>query len=991
MRDRSLAVGCVAVALLLLGWRAARFVSDWRFESGLARAKQDVASGRFTEARRWLATLPPHRTTDPEAAYWLGVCEHAAGHYEAALAAWTRVPRGSPRSTPAALARARTLVGDLGRFAEAEAILEATLRERGGLRAEVRHTLGQLYFWEFRRDAMRRLIREGWAEAPRPAAELRDLWLIDDATTVLNEVRTAVEAAARRAPEDDRVWLARAGLATQTGRFGEAERWLDACAQRRPSDPAVWRARLVWARASGNAAECRLALGHLPADMFSEAELLDLGAWLAARQGNAGIERRALERLIDQVPGDTHALERLAVMSSESGQADRAAGLRRRKAVVDRDKDHYRQLLGDRVPSDRFSELAGLAESLGRAFEARGWWLLAARYGPNGAAASAAARLGGGRNRGFPPEPGTAADRLTKLLPDGGAALVAQPVGPSTPGVDTMALDFHEDAQAVGLRFVFENGRSPLRQLPETTAGGVGLIDFDGDGWLDLYAVQGGTFPPDSHRPSTGDRLFRNRGDGTFEEATARSGIADLTRGYGHGVAVGDYDNDGHPDLFVTRWRSYALYRNRGDGRFEDVTRSVGLGGDRDWPTSAAFADLDNDGDLDLYVCHYLVWDAEHPMLCRRESPSSGHGNDHESAYSYCMPHRFPALPDHLFRNDDGRFVDVTEGAGIVDRDGRGLGVVAADVDDDGLVDMFVANDTTANYLFHNLGGMQFEEVGVVAGVACNADGAFQAGMGTACGDLDGDGRLDLAVTNFYGESTTFYRNLGGGVFGDHTAAIGLSAPSRYLLGFGIVFLDANRDGRLDLATANGHVIDDRPRFPYTMPALLLVGTPSGRLEDVSTGSGTPWQTPHVGRGLAAGDLDNDGRADLLLLAQKSPLAYFHNKTEGGRFVTFRLEGTISNRDGVGARVVITSGGRRQVAVRYGGGSFQSASDPRLHFGLGVSTRLDAVEVRWPSGRVDRFRDVPADTGYLVREGENRLQPLAGFAPGRGTRDQGDR
>ena len=248
-----------------------------------------------------------------------------------------------------------------------------------------------------------------------------------------------------------------------------------------------------------------------------------------------------------------------------------------------------------------------------------------------------------------------------------------------------------------------------------------------------------------------------------------------------------------------------------------------------------------------------------------------------------CVPLGFPALPDHLFRNDGGHFVDVTAASGIVDHDGRGLGVVAADLDDDGRIDLFVANDMTANYLFRNLGDLRFEEIGHQAGVACNAEGGYQAGMGTACGDLDGDGRPDLAVTNFFGESTTFYRNLGHGLFADATAAVGLKAPSRFLLGFGITFLDVDNDGCLDLATANGHIHDLRPKIPYAMPAQLLTGDPKGRLTDVTEQSGAVWSVPRVGRGLANADLDNDGRVDLLLVAQNSPLVYFHNRTERAR------------------------------------------------------------------------------------------------------------
>ncbi len=303
---------------------------------------------------------------------------------------------------------------------------------------------------------------------------------------------------------------------------------------------------------------------------------------------------------------------------------------------------------------------------------------------------------------------------------------------------------------------------------------------------------------------------------------TEASGLAAAPGGYGHGVAVGDYDNDGRPDLFLTRWGSYALYHNLGQGRFEDVTAQAGFGGPRECPTSAAWADLDNDGDLDLYVCHYLKWDAEHPTLCQ-DKPRPDN--------TYCDPRHFASVPDHLFRNDAGRFVDVTAEAGIVDREGRGLGVLAADLDSDGKTDLFVANDTTANFFFRNLGGFRFAEEGLESGLATNAGGGYLAGMGIACGDFDGDGRLDVAVTNFYGESTTLYHNLGVGLFSDRTSAAGLAAPTHFVLGFGLAALDANNDGKLDLAQANGHTNDYTPTTPYAMPAQLFLGDGAGKLQ----------------------------------------------------------------------------------------------------------------------------------------------------------------
>jgi hypothetical protein len=497
-------------------------------------------------------------------------------------------------------------------------------------------------------------------------------------------------------------------------------------------------------------------------------------------------------------------------------------------------------------------------------------------------------------------------------------------------------------------------------------------LDYDGDGWLDVYVTQAEPFPPNHAAPrSTGDRLFRNRRDGTFEDVTVSAGLAAFAKGYGHGVTVGDIDNDGHPDLFVTRWQRYGLYRNRGDGTFEDVTELAGLGGDRDWPTSAALADLEGDGDLDLYDCHYLAWNAAEPNACFDEK---------KQRYTYCSPQYFAARPDHLFRNDEGHFVDVTAEAGIVDRDGRGLGVVAADLDGDGRIDLYVANDQTANYLWRNKGGMKFEDVAATSAAASNGEGVYQAGMGVACGDCNGDGLPDLVVTNFFNEATTLYRNRGEGVFSDSTAEAGLSLPTRHRLGFGISFLDANNDGRLDLATANGHVDDFRPEIPFQMPAQLLLGVPGGRLVDATDAAGAPWGVPRVARGLAAGDLDNDGRTDVLITAHDSPLAYFHNRTAGGHFLVLALEGTRSGRDAVGAKVVVAAGGQRYSSWRLGGGSFQSFSDPRIHFGLGACNRVESAEVTWPSGRIDRFGPLQADSGYRLREGTEIAEKLSAYS-----------
>jgi enediyne biosynthesis protein E4 len=873
---------------------------------------------------------------------------------------------------------------------------------------DLERELSLLYRFEGRFDDMRRVLRASWCRSADPVGVLKELWMLDHSSIPVEAWQFAL---AKADNDDDRVWLGRAHHAIRTGRFRDAAAELERCLKRRPDDPAVWRARLDLALATDDVAGFWAAVDHLPADRFDAAEIHSLRAWLAASRGETAVERHELTAQLQDAPANTKALERLAVLTSQADESRGAEQLRRRKADVDRVQHRLNKMLLDgHIDSSRAEVLAGLAVELGRTFDARGWAILAE------AKLSDSELAGGSRSQSenasplpanlmakalalsspFPilPERGSRdrpalADRLADLraIPTSRRDDLAVSEAKTTVGDPPSAIpEFIDDATAVGLRFIFDNGQTQRRLLPETMSGGVGLLDFDGDGWLDVYCVQGGSIDSprgpdfqsvDGHvrdaLGATGDRLFRNRGDGTFNDVTEVSGIAAIAwgRDYGLGVSVADYDNDGHPDLFVTRVRNYSLYHNHGDGTFEDVTSRAGLAGTRDTPTSTAFADLDNDGDLDLYVCHYMIWNPANPLTCQNA----------KGEYFYCDPRKAEPAPDHVFRNDGGRFVDITTSAGFAEANGRGLGVVAAHLDDDHRIDLYVANDGTANYLFRNRGNFQFEEVGHETGVAGNAEGGYRAGMGVACGDLDGDGQPELMVTNFYGEGATLYRNLGHGLFADYSAASGIGLATRHLLGFGIAFVDADNDGRLDVIMTNGHVNDHRPLYGYAMPSRLYTGRPNGRLVDISQQAGQPWEVPRVGRGLAAGDLDNDGRCDALIVAQDRPLAYFHNRTrQAGHFVTLQLEGTTSNRDGVGAVVTVTAGGRRQVAQCLGGGSYLSANDRRLHFGLHKSDRVEDVEVRWPSGRVDHWKSLLAGTGYLLREGDSKPRPLVGFA-----------
>ena len=969
---RALSILAAALGLAMGLWVAVWTVRQWQFERELQQADRAFQAGRVKEAGSRLARLARSRPARGEVEYRLGTCELMEGHAEAALEAWGRVPDQAKEAQFAALARGR-LAQETRRYRLAETCLERASRPGGGTDEEARLRLRTVYWITGQRDLWQSLLRRDVERMRDPADTLRDLWNADDPAYPVDWFTERLGKAKQSAPDDDRVWLGLADLATRSARFEEAGDWLARCERARPDDRAVWRARLKWAQAALRPDEVVRAAAHLPGESVTQARVLELRAWMAARSGDRPAERAALEALVALEPADATAVARLADLAAQDGERERLAELRRRKADIEKARDVYRNglayLPGSINKPERTrlaAELARAADAIGRRFDAAAWWRIAAQGDPAlmQEAAAAQTRLAKAEARAV--GGGTLAELVGPLRsPAGGKGATPEKLSIPT---------FVDQAERRGLVFTFDNGRSPNHPFPETESGGVGVLDFDGDGWLDIYAVQGGPFPPPPGPRPFGDRLFRNRGDGRFEDATVSSGLAALPGGYGYGVAVGDFDNDGRPDLFVTRWRSYALYHNLGQGRFEDVTTSAGLGGgDRGWPTSAAWADLDNDGDLDLYVCHYLNWDVI-------DRTPSGSPVQPGAEYFYSEPRAYPALPDHVFRNDCGRFVDVTEQAGIVDRDGRGLGVVAADLDGDGKTDLYVANDTTPNYFFRNRGGFRFSEQGLESGLGTNAGGGYLAGMGVTCGDFDGDGLPDLAVSNFFIESTTLYHNHGDGNFSDRSTAAGRAPAPSQVGWFWLVAVAPNNHPPLDLVQANGHV-DPRPNIPYAMPAQLFLGDGAGKLMDVSNRAGACWRVLRLGRGLAAGDLDNDGRVDLLLVGLNAPLALLHNENASqDHFLVLALEGTNSNRDAVGARVAVAASGRTQVSMRLGGGSYLSASDPRLHFGLGPARIVERVEVTWPSGRRDCFSGLSADTGYRLREGDPAPKPLAGFA-----------
>lgn len=535
-----------------------------------------------------------------------------------------------------------------------------------------------------------------------------------------------------------------------------------------------------------------------------------------------------------------------------------------------------------------------------------------------------------------------------------------------------LGFKFTEIARQAGLTAVTVfGGKDRNRYLLETTGTGVALFDYDGDGWLDVFLVNGTTLEgfPKGQEPT--NHLYRNRGDGTFEDVTARAGLA--ASGWGQGVCAGDYDNDGHEDLFVTYYGQNRLYHNRGDGTFEDVTARAGLLDKRTrWGTGCAFLDYDRDGRLDLLAANYIDLD-----LATAPTPDSGLCR-YKGVKVACGPPGLVGGKNVLYHNrGDGTFEDVSDKSGITRASGTyGLGVSTLDFDDDGWVDVYVANDSNPSALYRNNHDGTFTDVAVTSGCAYSQDGKPQAGMGVAIGDYDHNGTMDIFKTNFAGDTSTLYSNSGQGFCDDRTFVAGIGVNTRWL-GWATAFVDFGNDGWLDLFLANGHVYPEvaqlQTEAAYAQRKVVYFNRGQGRFEDVTEQLGPPITTPRTARGAAFGDIDNDGDVDIVVSNVNAAPDLFRTDTEPGRhWLLVRLVGTTSNRSAIGARVGATAGGFTQWQEVRGGGSYISQNDLRVHFGLAGTPRVERLWVRWPNGLEEEWRDVAADQILTVREGTGR-------------------
>ncbi len=537
-------------------------------------------------------------------------------------------------------------------------------------------------------------------------------------------------------------------------------------------------------------------------------------------------------------------------------------------------------------------------------------------------------------------------------------------------------IKFTDVTQESGIYFQHVNGATGKKFLVETMCGGAAFLDYDGDFDLDIYLINGADLPGYTSPKPPMNCLYRNNSDGTFTDVTEETGVGDT--GYGMGCCVGDYDNDGDVDIYVTNFGVNVLYRNNSDGTFSNVATEAGVG----YPgcsVGCAFADYDNDGDLDLFVANYVKLDLQNSPICSLRSPTPSAYGMQSRIFAYCRPEDYEKVPNVLYQNNgDGTFTDVTQQAGMTSP-GRFLGVVWGDYDDDGYIDLFVANDELENFLYHNNGDGTFTENGLLLGVALNEHGDAENCMGVDFGDYDNDGALDIMASNYQGQTNTIYHNDGNGIFWDVTAECGLGELTLITMSWGTSFVDFDNDGFLDLFFANGHLHDNIEMFEevgsYKQTNQLLRNDGDGTFSDISAQCGNGFAMKKSSRGAVFGDYDNDGDIDILVAnIGESPDLLRNDGDSQNHWLALKLIGTKSNRDAIGAKVILTVGGGRQMRYVKSGSSYLSQSDMRLFFGLGKTKTAEMIEIFWPSGLMQHLEKVSADQYLIITEGREEYK-----------------
>ena len=963
-------LAAVATVLAAIGLAAAYYFSTSVVTSDalLAEARLLLAQGDHQKAE--ILARRASTCADPSNWAFLVAAEAAVktNRYADALAYYQQVPRHSTAARTSADFGEAEMLCHLGRLSDSEARLRQLLAR------DPFHKLAH-----YRLAFLLNITGRRWEAQPHllflvknQAAEIEHLLLLGNSQRQVED-QALLESTAQLFPDDPLPKLGEARLAMSLNQPEKVRPLLEAILLARPGEP---EAIVGWGQLLLDDADIPDRFISWSGDLSPESErhpeVWMLRGQFARRHQQAETAARCFWEALRRDPEHLAACHQLGRSLTELNDPDRAIPFLKRAELLQRLSSALDDLFHHRDHLESMRRAALLTRELGRLWEAASWSSIAMSIDPGQSwALEILQEVSLQLLPDLPQtEPTSDLSRQVDLasFPLPSWTSVPSPFAASeTSDAIPKAIRFRNDSQQAGIDFRYENAAdkaTPGARIFETTGGGVGVIDYDGDGWPDLYLTQGGQDPSTSNRATTDltDRIFRNHVGERFENVTIQARLGDPD--FSQGVSVGDYNSDGFPDLYVANLGQNRLYVNQGDGTFEDVTDKAGVR-DSQWTTSCLMADLNGDGFPDLYDVNYAGGTQLLTLLCQKQGVTRS-----------CSPRAFDAAPDRVWLNQgDGLFLDATPKSGIDVPNGYGLGIVALDLEGRGRLSLFVANDEVPNFLFENdlstSDAVHFEERGLLAGVALDANGKAQACMGVAAGDADGDGLTDLLVTNFYRESSTLYRQILPGQFADVTRASGLRDPSFNMLGFGTQFLDADLDGREDLVVTNGH-IDDLTSIgePYKMPTQFFLNVGHGRFVEVpSTTLGPFFQEVHLGRGLARLDWNRDGLDDFAVSLIGEPAGLLTNQTLGsGHFLAIQLRGTISSRDAIGATVEITVGDQRFVKQLTAGDGYQASNERQLRFGLGTRNQVDKLVVRWPRGSVQEWRGIAANQTLLLVE-----------------------
>jgi tetratricopeptide (TPR) repeat protein len=940
-------------------------------------ADRALASGDFRMAEQWASKFDAAAPEFSDAMLIAGEAATKLDHYEQAIGYYDRIASTAGEQTATARYCAGDLLFQLGRAGDAE----QRYREALAVRPDDRFALEQL-------STLLASFGRQWEALPQVFQLVRMQQVSLDHLLLLGDPDASValpdnlEKFEELSPDDPLPRLARARSAFEHEEFADAARLAREVIESHPQQIEAW---ALQGRALAEPADDRAAF----LDWYSrlpDAARAHPGVWVAQglwadRNREPQVAARCFWEAILRSPNSRIANYHLGrtLLNLDSGTAQTSNVFLERAERLEELRNLLNLVYRQPTNPQHIVDVADRLESLGRLWEAVAWQRIAVSLEPNSGATLADWRRLATRLLPQMPDvldaanPAKIRDLSDLPLPNWTAEDPPRPIV-QPQSARSASVSFEDSAAAAGIDFRYFNGAEPPESgklIYQTLGGGVAAIDYDGDLWPDLYFSQGARAPNDDERHEHGDRLYRNLGDGTFRDVSHWAGLGD--RRHTQGVAAGDFDNDGFPDLYIANAGTNRLYHNNGDGTFADATQRAGLTSSR-CTASCLIADLNGDGWPDLFDVNYLAEPEVYALTCQRDGKMRS-----------CDPRLFAAEHDQLYMSlGDGRFEDVSESSGILVPQGKGLGIVAADLSRTGLLDLFVANDGTGNFYFVNRTAQagaqpQFQEIALEAGLAFNEDGKVQASMGVAADDVDGDGLLDFVVTNFYQEASAFYHQQALHLFADEKRAFGLRETTFQQLGFGAQFLDADLDGHPDLLVTNGHIEDFSDLGqPYRMRPQYFQNVAGQRFQELDAGRLGPFfHGTYLGRGLARLDWNRDGKEEAVISHLDAPAALLKNTSAAtGRFLGLLLVGTTGARDAIGATVHCVAGGRERTRQLTAGDGYMASNERQLIFGLVDSDWVDELRIRWPSGREQRFSEIPADSHWLAIEGRPALVRL---------------